>query len=310
MAAFVCPVASAMSPTLLPSANQTATLVSAGVSSRVVATKIGIDPMLAPRLDNQHQRGNVPRSVVRLGDAYRTTDERRITIDSLTATAPEAGNASPTRRSRRTWSAGARARSIPFRSNNPSPCRRMLRAQSFTTGGAATLKQVLVFGNTFGGSTRVSIYSDSSGQPGSSLRTGRDHFNPGYGIYVTVDDLALTANTTYWVVFEGKGYLRRMSSSGEDALPGWSLGDRLQVRTGGTWRQHSSAVAMRLEVLGTPTAALSVADAEVDEAEGATLDFTVTLNKRRFSATWGWSCSSSWAPRPAPMDIARVLTLS
>ena len=32
-------------------------------------------------------------------------------------------------------------------------------------------------------------------------------------------------------------------------------------------------------------AALSVADAEVDEAEGATLDFTVTLSKRRFSAT-------------------------
>ena len=60
-----------------------------------------------------------------------TTDERRSTIDPLTATAPEAGNASPTSRSRRTWSAGARARSIPFRSNNPSPCRRRLRARSF-----------------------------------------------------------------------------------------------------------------------------------------------------------------------------------
>ena len=42
-----------------------------------------------------------------------TTDERRSTIDPLTATAPEAGNASPTSRSRRTWSAGARGAQPP-----------------------------------------------------------------------------------------------------------------------------------------------------------------------------------------------------
>ena len=83
--------------------------------------------MRAPRLDNQHQRGHVPRSVVRLRAAHRltcttnggTTDDRRSTIDPLTATAPEAGNASPTSRSRRTWSDGARAPQHPVPVQQP-----------------------------------------------------------------------------------------------------------------------------------------------------------------------------------------------
>ena len=115
------------------------------------------------------------------------------------------------------------------------------KAQSFTTGGAATLKQALVFGSNWNASTRVSIYSDSSGQPGSNLRTGRAHFHGGYGLYVTV----------------------------EDALAGWSLGDRMQVRTGGAWRQHPSAGAMRLEVLGTPTAAATAVDPPTVSGEPA-----------------------------------------
>ena len=61
------------------------------------------------------------------------TGERRSSIDPLTATAPAAGSASPTSRSRRTWSAVARARSIPSRFANPSPCRRMLRARSLAS---------------------------------------------------------------------------------------------------------------------------------------------------------------------------------
>ena len=111
----------AMSRTLLPSANQTATRLSIDVSPRVLATKPGSDPTPAPRLDNQGQRGDMPRSVVRLvnPDGFDWTtnggkpDGRASSIDPLTATAPEAGNATPTSRSRRTWSAGARARSTP-----------------------------------------------------------------------------------------------------------------------------------------------------------------------------------------------------
>ena len=135
------------------------------------------------------------------------------------------------------------------------------KAQSFTTGGTATLKEVQVFGSNWDTSTRVSIYSDSSGEPGSELRTGRLSFNPGYAVYFTFDNLALTASTTYWVVLEGNGILQRLSNSGEDALTGWSLGDRMQVKTGGSsWHQHPLVAAMRVEVLGTPTAAATAVD--------------------------------------------------
>ena len=96
--------------------------------------------MLASRLDNQQQRGYVPRSIVRLRDAHRLDvhHERR-----QHGRAPEqhrpadrgrggVRQRAPTSRSRRTWSAPARARSILSRSDNPSPCRRMLRARSLT----------------------------------------------------------------------------------------------------------------------------------------------------------------------------------
>ena len=135
------------------------------------------------------------------------------------------------------------------------------RAQSFTTGGsAATLNGALVFGSNWNSSSRVSVFSDSSGRPGSSLGTSRDHFHGGYGLYVTFDDLSLTANTTYWVVVEGDGVLERLSNRGQDGPAGWSLGDRMQVRTGGAWRQHPSNGPMKIEVLGNSTAAATAAD--------------------------------------------------
>ena len=57
-----------------------------------------------------------------------------------------------------------------------------------------------------------------------------------------------------------------------DTLPGICTGDGRMLAGG-------------LQVSIAGPAALTVADAEVDEAEGATLDFVVTLSKRRFSAT-------------------------
>ena len=126
------------------------------------------------------------------------------------------------------------------------------RAQSFTTGAAATLKQALVFGSNWDSSSRVSVFSDSSGRPGIRLRTSRDHVHGGYGLYVTFDDLEMPANTTYWLVVEGAGVLKRLSNRGQDGPAGWSLGDRMQVRTGVAWRQHPSNGPMRIELLGAP----------------------------------------------------------
>ncbi len=62
-----------------------------------------------------------------------STDERRSSIDPLTGGALDGGRAPPTSRSRRAWSADARARSVPSRSDNPSPFRRMSRARSLTS---------------------------------------------------------------------------------------------------------------------------------------------------------------------------------
>ena len=59
------------------------------------------------------------------------TDERWSAIDPLTAATLEVGNASAISCSSREWSAGRLARSSPSRSDNPSPCRRMVRARSF-----------------------------------------------------------------------------------------------------------------------------------------------------------------------------------
>ena len=70
MEPWVRPVASAMSRTLLPSANQTATRLSIGVSPSAQATHGGIDTRMVPRLDNQDQRRAVPRAVVRWRDPH------------------------------------------------------------------------------------------------------------------------------------------------------------------------------------------------------------------------------------------------
>ena len=73
--------------------------------------QVGIDA-IPPRLDNQYQRGDVPRSVVRLRDTHGfdvhhnggNRNVRRSRIDPLTATAPVVGSAAATSRSRRNWS--------------------------------------------------------------------------------------------------------------------------------------------------------------------------------------------------------------
>ena len=55
MEPWVRPVASAMSRTLLPSANQTATWLSIGVSPRGPGHHAGIDTRIVPWLDDQDQ---------------------------------------------------------------------------------------------------------------------------------------------------------------------------------------------------------------------------------------------------------------
>ena len=132
-----------------------------------------------------------------------------------------------------------------------------LRAQSFTTGTEGMLRAVKLIGNDLGSATRVSVYSDNSGQPGTSLLVLQNPSDIGvepgtYEFSSSVNALALTPLTTYWVVAEGEGDIARTLNTDEDGLTGWSLGDRMWTKTGGaSWSELSSAHAMQIEVRGT-----------------------------------------------------------
>ena len=125
-------------------------------------------------------------------------------------------------------------------------------AQSFTTGGAATLHAVRVRGTNFKCTTMVSIHSDSSGAPGADLASAyKVEFISTFAL-ATFVDLALNAGATYWVVVESPGVLSGTSRTSENGLSGWSIGDRMRTRTGsGSWGDVSSGHAMRIQIFDT-----------------------------------------------------------
>ena len=100
---------------------------------------------------------------------------------------------------------------------------------------------------TAGTTPRVSIHSDSSGEPGSRLRALE---NPGAiptsfaWIDFDASDLGLEPDTPYWIVLDrasgsGEFQFRTTQSTAEDAgtAAGWSIGNRTQQTTsvGGPW---------------------------------------------------------------------------
>ena len=125
-------------------------------------------------------------------------------------------------------------------------------ATQFTTGSEADgylISEVwLEFFVSSGTGTipRVSIYSDSTGQPGSSLKVLT---NPatipttstelGFG----ADDYKLDPSTPYWIVVEwvsGRGlmcvsYTRTYTAEDTGTAVGWSIGDNGSILSGGTW---------------------------------------------------------------------------
>ena len=139
-------------------------------------------------------------------------------------------------------------------------------AYAFTTGGNAdgyTLnKVVVVYGRTIGASVpRVSIYTSSSGNPGSSLYTLT---NP--STITDISENAFTApagaelarNTTYFVVFEETVVAPLLwytidhgaSTTETAAANGWSLANRLHFKNADSdpWSTGSNAnLLMRIE---------------------------------------------------------------
>ena len=91
----------------------------------------------------------------------------------------------------------------------------------------------------------MSIYSDSSGEPGTSLHvlTNPESFATGTNIVDFTSDgsFTLTAGTTYWVVVERASdpsiILRGTNSTNQRGEPGWTIGDTAFLVSSGTATQ-------------------------------------------------------------------------
>ena len=170
-----------------------------------------------------------------------------------------------------------------------------LQAQQFRTGdneGGYTLSAIQVRVDDFGSNSRpkVSIYTTSSGNPGTSLYVLT---NP-----ATLNDDALNSfrapanatlekDTNYFVVFEALGSgsnlrydLEVTTSNSEDSgkASGWNItnSSRQRSTTATTW--DNLAGKLKIAVRGTIPPAISIADASAAENDGH-LMFDVTLSR-------------------------------
>ena len=130
-------------------------------------------------------------------------------------------------------------------------------AQSFVTGteqGGYALHSVSIHTSLPGApsAVSVSIYSDSSGNPGSEVHalTNPGTFTDGTNIFTAPENTVLSANTTYHVVVEYSASdafaVHQTASTSETGQPGWSIGDQHHANT--PWA--SQADPLRIQVNG------------------------------------------------------------
>ena len=129
----------------------------------------------------------------------------------------------------------------------------------------------------------VSVHeSNGSGGRGALLHTLTNpaSFVAGVNTFTAPEGAVLDAGTEYFVVFQYTGpsgnpvQVDRTGSTAQQGASGWSIADQAGVIVG-------SVILMRINGYEqeAPGAVLSVADAQVQEAQGAMLDFEVTLNR-------------------------------
>ena len=197
-------------------------------------------------------------------------------------------------------------------------------ATQFTTGSNAngyTISSVAFSISVPSGATpEVSIYSDSSGEPGSSLK---ELSNPSNFSTTTrmeaefgADNYRLQRNTSYWIVIDDSAFtdnilLDDTESDSEDAggAPGWSIGNVSKVRVPGAWEDLTLSRVIQIAVKGavaeTPAAPASLT-ASPGNAE-ATLTWTapasdgghaITKYQYRVSDDGGTTWSPDWTDVP------------
>ena len=170
-----------------------------------------------------------------------------------------------------------------------------LQAQQFRTGdneGGYTLSTIQVRVDDFGSNSRpkVSIYTTSSGNPGSSLYvlTNPATLNDdAINSFKAPANATLEKDTNYFVVFEALGSgsnlrydLEVTTSNSEDSgkASGWNItnSSRQRSTTATTW--DNLAGKLKIAVRGTIPPAISIADASAAENDGH-LMFDVTLSR-------------------------------
>ena len=170
-----------------------------------------------------------------------------------------------------------------------------LQAQQFSTGdneGGYTLSAIQVRVDDFGSISqpKVSIYTTSSGNPGSSLYvlTNPATLNDdAINTFRAPANATLEKDTNYFVVFEEAGSgsnvgydLEVTVSNAEDSgkASGWSITNSSRQRSTTTTAWSGLAGKLKIAVRGTLPPALSIADASAAETAGHLL-FEVTLSR-------------------------------
>ena len=198
-------------------------------------------------------------------------------------------------------------------------------AMAFTTGdnaGGYTLSAVKIWVHFYnktdnadppvpGGMPKVSIYTNSSGSPGTSkypLTTPMIPYDPPYDDFggyapgydfTAPPDATLDASTTYFVVFEDTGTdgfwrlaLQHLTNKLETVAAGWSAGTQYLRKDGtGTWGDTGLARKIYMKLTGT-------IDAEADTT-APTLS-TATVDGTSLELTYDETLDGN--SRPAPGD--------
>ena len=155
------------------------------------------------------------------------------------------------------------------------------QGQGFTTGsdsGGYTLGSVELAVSSFSGAASditVSIYSESSGDPGTvvhTLTTPASISTP-VTTFTAPSGTTLAANTTYYVVISTTGSginLSRTNAAAEDTggASGWSIADDRRLFAGGNWVNTTNPIRMRVNGATTSTdiwsATLTVAEFTIE----------------------------------------------
>ena len=133
------------------------------------------------------------------------------------------------------------------------------QGQGFTTGsdsGGYTLGSVELAVSSFSGTASditVSIYSESSGDPGTVVHTLTTPASISAAVttFTAPSGATLAASTTYYVVISTTSSgisLSRTDATAEDTggVSGWSIADSRRLFGGGNWVNTSSPIRMRV----------------------------------------------------------------